>query len=133
MEALEVLAKSENRTILETNNLKEILQHSKANKNFDAVIIVYPSRYRKILSDYYSLNAIEVEGLLDNYAMNTPFYILSQLDGNNNTYKIIKDKGIQEVKGKCPTCNCNRKRLLNPDTGDCYYNEAINTNYTTKI
>lgn len=118
---------------MEINNLKEILQHSKANRNVDAIIYVYPSRYRKIISDYYSLNAVQVEGIIDNYAMNTDFYLLSLLDANNNTYKIVKDKVIKEVKGKCNNCSCGRKRMINPDTNICYYREAVENNYTTKI
>jgi hypothetical protein len=118
---------------LEISDLKSILQHSKANKNFEGILYVYPSRYRKILSDYYSLNAIEIEGMLDNYALNTDYYILSKLDDNGNSYKVIKDKGIKEIKGKCENCDCGKKRMLNPISGRCYYKESIETNYTTKI
>lgn len=71
--------------------------------------------------------------MLDNYVFNTDFYILSKLDKNGNTYKIMKDQGVKELKGKCENCDCGRKRMLNPDSGKCYYKEAIESNYTTKI
>lgn len=107
--------------------------HNNQNEGGNYICIVSPSRYRKILSDYHSLNGINVEGLLDNYATNYKSYLLYNLDGKNNSYRIVKDKESKEVKGKCTNCNCNSNRWVDPDTGECYYNKMIKTNYTTKI
>lgn len=104
---------------------------------FEGIMYVYPSRFRKILSDYFTMQGVYVEGALDNYATHYDFYILSQLDENGNSYKIVKqeEKGLKaEYKGKCVGCNCDRKkRMINPETNICYYREAIESNYTTKI
>jgi hypothetical protein len=118
---------------LQFDNLKDILIHSKAHKNFDAYIIVAPTRFRKILSDYISRNALSVEGMLDNYSEHYDHFTFNDLDKNNNSYRIIKNSEIKEVKSKCVDCDCGRKRYLNPNTNVCYYREAVNKNYTTKI
>lgn len=125
--------KSDQRIQLAFDNLKDILIHSKANRNFHGKITVQPSRFRKILSDYYSLNAIQVEGILDNYATYYDYYTLKDLDKHGNTYRIYKDQDVREVKSRCTDCNCGKRRFINPDTGVCYYREAIENNYTTKI
>lgn len=113
-------------------DLKAILLHSRDNKNKLVCIKVPYSRYLKILSDYWALLSISVEGLLETYANKYKYYVLSNLDGNGNKYKILRIK-TDEVRSKCNDCNCNRKRWLNPSTGVCYYKEMINENYTTKI
>lgn len=115
------------------NDLKDILLHSKKHKNTEFEVKVYPSRFRKILSDYYSLNAIEVPNALDNYAQFYNDYILSEIDETGNVYKIIKLKGDDEKRGRCEGCSCPKKRWINPDTEECYYKEMTTNNYTTKI
>lgn len=135
----------QSRIELQFNTLKELIQHSNINKNFHGIIIVTKSRFRKILSDYYSLHAIEVEGSLDNNVDQYRDFILTELDTidkderkhNNhvdrgNSYKVVRSN-IPEKKGNCLNCTCKKRRWLNPETGDCYYNEMIKDNYTTKL
>jgi hypothetical protein len=125
---------SEYRTELKVDHLKDLIQHSNHNKNFHAIVKVTGSRFRKIISDYFSLNGIGIEGLLDNYSAYYSFVILTDLDneGRGNSYKVMKTN-IKEERGKCNNCDCNKKRWLNPETGSCYYKEMIAHNYTTKL
>ncbi len=113
-------------------DLKDLLLHNAEHDYGHFVVNVPKSRFRKILSDYWALKAIEIEGALDNYAENYKSYYLSNLNGKHNSYKIVKTNE-EEKKGKCDNCNCDRKRWINPRTGNCYYNEMIENNYTTKI
>lgn len=113
------------------NNLKDILIHSKNNKDIYVEISVLGSRWRKIINDYYTRNGIFVgETMYDKY----DYFILSNLDENNNIYKIIKLVNEKdEIKNKCIKCDCNNKRYINPETGVCFYKEAVENNYLTKI
>jgi hypothetical protein len=129
-----------NRLEVNLADLKSILIHNKENKEGYFYCLVPPSRFRKILSDYWALKSIEIEGALDNYAQNYRSFVLYNLDkqsdkelGNQNSYLIVKDKSLEETKGKCSECDCNKKRWINPKTGVCYYKEAIKENYLTKI
>ena len=125
----------EQRVELQIDNLKDILLHNKSNKDKDCIIRVYASRFRKILSDYYALNAIEVPGALENYATNYDYYILTKLTKDStNSYKIVKIRTVEEKQGKCKECDCGKKtRYINPETSLCYYKEAIQNNYLTRI
>lgn len=118
---------------LKPSNLKDILLYSLNYKNLEVSINVYPSRFRKILSDYYTYNGITIEGLIDRYSKDYDFYILSNLDKNNNTFKIIKVNEDAEFYGKCENCKCNKKRWVDKETSQCFYKEMITNNYTTKI
>ncbi len=114
-------------------DLKAILLDSRTRVGAKVVCKVPSSRYIKILTDYWALNSIYVEGAKENYAENTKWYILSGLDPNGNKYKIVRQRGQKEAKGKCNMCDCEKGRLINPSSGTCYYKEMINNNYTTKI
>lgn len=114
-------------------DLKSILIHNSEHEEGYFYIRVPPSRFRKILNDYWASKAIEVEGALDNYAQNYRSYMLYNLRGKKNNYLIIKDKQVEEVKGKCSECNCEKRRWINPETGVCYYKEALKENYLTVI
>lgn len=129
-----ILTKSEDEIVIVTDtldDLKSILLHSLQNKNQKVICKVSHSRYMKILSDYWSLNGIMVDGAKENYE-NYRFYYLTDLDNNGNAYKIVKVK-TEEFKGKCSGCKCKDKRWINPITKICYYNQMINNNYLTKI
>lgn len=120
--------------VLDHNNvncLKDLLLYSLRHINEKVIVKVPLSRYLKILSDYWSMNGIYVEGALENYSK-YKFYILSDLDNNGNVFKIVQMKKEAE-KGNCSNCNCTKKRYINPTTNNCYYNEMITNNYTTKI
>jgi hypothetical protein len=117
---------------LEINNLKDILLHSRNNKDVTIEMIVPPSRYAKILSDYWTRYAINVDGL-DLLYRQYDYYILTDLDSNRNAYKIIKDRKVKEEKSKCANCDCKFQRFINPETNVCYYKEAISKNYLVKI
>lgn len=117
----------------ELQDLKAILLHSRDTKNKLVIIEVPTSRYLKILSDYWALNAINVEGLLETYAERYDFYVLKNLDKNDNKYKILRKHNIRDIKGKCNECDCSHKRFINPNSGICYYREMHRDNYTTKI
>lgn len=118
---------------LNPSNLKDILLHSRDTKDIFIEIKVPPSRFKKIISDYYTINGISIDGMLENYSKEYDYYTLTKLDNNNNIYRIIKDHQVDEHKMKCAHCNCGRKRFINPITNDCYYHEMINKDYTTKI
>lgn len=119
---------------LRPSNIKDILLYSLKHKNINVTIYVPPSRFRKILSDYYSMNGISIEGAIDRYSEMYSSYTLSRIDKTGNVFKIQKGLFDTEVKGKCKGCNCKRKeRWINKTTGQCFYNEMITTNYTTKI
>lgn len=117
---------------LQINNLKDILLHSRDNKDQFIELILPPSRYMKILNDYWVKNGINVDGLDNLYKM-YDYYVLSELDNNGNSYKIIKDRNVKEEKSRCASCNCSISRFINPDTKICYYKEAVSTNYLVKI
>ncbi len=55
-----------------------------------------------------------------------------ELIDRGNSYKIVKTNEA-EKKGQCEGCTCMRKRWLNPRSGRCYYREAIENNYLTKM
>jgi len=118
----------------EVNCLKDILLYSRSHYNEKVLVKVPRSRFLKILSDYWAINAINIEDGLEVYSKYKS-YILSNLDDNGNIFKILRlsDKLELEVKGKCDNCNCGGKRWIDKKTGNCYYNKMINENYTTKI
>ncbi len=111
---------------------KAILLHNAEHEDTHVTISVPLSRYRSILTAYKTERAIFIEGAIENYIEKYKSYILSELNGKNNSYKIIKS-GEDDVKGKCPDCKCAKKRYMNPRSGVCYYNEMITKDYTTKI
>ena len=111
---------------------KAILLHNATHEDTHVVITVPFTRYKKILTDYKTERAIFVEAAIENYVERYKSYILSQLNGKTNSYKIVKSKEV-EVKGKCEGCNCDKKRWINSRTGVCYYQEMITKDYTTKI
>jgi len=124
--------KNQERLLLDVMDLKEILLHNAEHEDTDVVINVPFTRFKKILSDYKTSRGIYIEGAIENYAENYKSFVLSQLNGKNNTYKIVKTKEA-EVQGKCNGCNCTKRRWINPRTGVCYYQEMITKNYTTVI
>jgi hypothetical protein len=128
----ETLRNIQRSEVTDVMDLKGILLHNAEREGGHYYIEVPKSRFRKILSDYWALLSIEIEGALDNYAENYKSYYLSNLNGKTNSYKIIKTKEV-EKKGSCEECNCSKKRWINPRTGICYYNEMISKDYTTKI
>jgi hypothetical protein len=111
---------------------KAILLHNAEHEDTHVIINVPFTRYKKILTDYKTERAIFVEGAIENYIEKYKSYILSELRGKNNSYKIVKTKEV-EIKGKCEGCKCEKNRWINPRTGVCYYEEMINKDYTTKI
>lgn len=114
-------------------DLKSILLFSRNLKDKKIICKVPYSRYLKILSDYWALNAINVEGSLENYASNYLYYYLTDLDETGNAFKILRIKTKEEFS-KCTNCDCKqKKRWINPQTKVCYYKEMIQNNYTTKI
>ena len=128
--------KAENILDLKPTNLKDILLYSLNFNNIEVTIKVPPSRFRKILSDYYTRNGITIDGMIDRYAEMYAFYKLSELDNNGNIFKIVKEREAKEYYGRCQNCTCTnvkRKRWVDSETGQCYYNEMIQNNYTTKI
>lgn len=130
---METLRKVHRYEVTDVMDLKGIFLHNASRVVEGHFVVVVPkSRFRKILADYWALKSISIEGALDNYAENYKSYYLSNLNGRNNTYKIVKSKEV-EKKGSCEGCNCTKKRWINPRTGVCYYNEMISKDYTTKI
>lgn len=116
----------------ELQDLKAIMLHSRDSKDKLVLIKVPHSRYLKILSDYWALRSINVEGLIDLYADKYTYYVLTGLDDNGNKYKIQRNVA-RDYKGKCEGCDCHKSRYINPLTKICYYKEMISENYTTKI
>lgn len=116
--------------------MKSILQHNEQNCKGHYELVVPPSRYRKIFSDYLAMTANTVEGLLDT-CMKYTFFILilpKEEDVDINNYKIIKGNPLDEHQGKCENCTCGmKKRWINKAEGKCYYRIAIESNYLTKI
>lgn len=118
--------------------MKQILQHNEQNWRGQYELIVPPSRYRKIFSDYLAMTANTVENLLDT-CMKYKFFIITlpkedaKLD-DFNSYKIIKGDSKGEYQGNCENCTCGmKKRWINKEAGICYYRIAIENNYLTKI
>jgi len=117
---------------LKFNNFKDILLHNSENNNFHAIIKVPPSRFVNILSYYFIESGVYIDNIANNYADNYTSFILSKLREKDNTYMIVK-LDVIETKSNCTDCDCNKKRYINPETNKCYYREAIENNYTTKI
>lgn len=114
-------------------DLKAILLDSKTRINSRIVCKVPNSRYAAILSSYWAMYAINVDGAMENYLENTSYFKLIDLDNNGNVYKIVRMRKVTELKAKCSNCDCGSKRWINNKTGSCYYKEMITNNYTTKI
>lgn len=135
MEEPQIQQKLEDEVIVTKDllDLKSILLYSKNLINKKIICMVPNSRYLKILSDYWALNAINVEGSLENYAQNYKYYYLTDLDNTGNAFKILRVKSKEQFS-KCSNCDCGRKkRWINPQTQVCYYKEMVQNNYTTKI
>jgi hypothetical protein len=115
-------------------NYKAILLDSKSRKNAKVVCKVPLSRYASILRNYYTINGVYIYKEIEDYQIkNTPYFILSVDDGNENRYKIMKNAKMEESEGHCKDCDCSNKRMINGKTGLCYYKEMINDSYLTKI
>lgn len=125
-----------NKFALEFNNLKDILLHSKNNKDTEVECTVQPSRFRSILAQVKSFNGNADEEYIDMLNNRYSYFKFNSIeigDSNNNTYTIIKDLTVNEKKRKCSECDCGNKRFVNEKTGICFYKELTTTNYTTKI
>jgi len=136
----------ENKLLVEGNHLKDIILHSLYNKNTECYLMVSPSRFAKILSDYYSLNAITPLQDVNTLANMYKYYSFTSKDighESNNHYTIIKDKNLFEYVGRCSDCDCKghqireiageEGRWIDGKTKECYFREMIKTNYTTKV
>lgn len=119
-------------------DLKTILLDSLTKSNEFTVLKIPLSRYRMILSQYFTLKMINVEGLIDKYTNYYDYYVISNLKelrkdkiNDGNTYKIIVDRSIEEVKGRC--IKCEKKRILNSEK-ECYVCiSTTNGSYTQPI
>lgn len=112
--------------------------HSRNNKDVDLLIRVQPSRFRKILSDIRSLNALEVDGFIDRMCRDYNYFTFVSKDihdKNNNRYTVVKDYEKEDAQYKCHGCDCEQQdgRFVNAETGICFYKEYMNYNYTTTI
>jgi hypothetical protein len=113
-------------------DLKEIIQHNYLHSDTHIEIRVPFSRFRLIYTSYQALRGLNVDEIVEAQLKAHKDYTLYSIKGRTNSYKIIKTNEAQVI-GKCKECNCNRKRYINSKTGDCYYNESIKNNYTTKL
>lgn len=107
----------------EFKDLKDILLDSLKRQNELIVCKLPASRYRLIISQYLTLNMINIDGLIEKYMNYYDFYTLSELHKlrkdkyeDRNVYKFILDRTIEEKVGRCNICNSKRV-LLN---GNCY-------------
>lgn len=141
MDKLSLEKKLSNRQLLDVYDLKSIILHSLYNKKTIMYLNVSPSRFKKILSDYRALNALDSDDL-DEICKKYDYFTLRSRDlhdENENEYFILKDRSYNEFRGKCINCNCEgqqidkKERWINGITKLCFYKEMLNNNYTTKV